>query len=90
MINWKLRFKNKATFTALVLVIISAVYKILNLCGVIPSVSQQDVIDVCTIIIDILAMLGILIDPTTDGVADSARAMSYTAPYKSEEKQLDE
>ena len=82
MINWKLRFQNKTTLTALVLVVISAVYKILNLIGIVPSIEQQQIIDICTIIIDLLALLGIITDPTTEGVADSARAMGYEEPFK--------
>ena len=82
MINWKLRFQNKTTLTALVLVVISAVYKILNLIGIVPSIERQQIIDICTIIIDLLALLGIIMDPTTEGVADSARAMGYEEPYK--------
>ena len=82
MINWKLRFQNKTTLTALVLVVISAVYKILNLIGIVPSIEQQQIIDICTVIIDLLALLGIVTDPTTEGVADSARAMGYEKPYK--------
>ena len=33
----------------------------------------------------VLAILGVVNDPTTAGVADSQRAMSYEAPYKSGE-----
>ena len=90
MINWKLRFQNKTTLTALVLVVISAVYKILNLIGIVPSIEQQQIIDIATIIIDLLALLGIITDPTTDGLSDSIRAMGYTKPYKSIEENKDE
>lgn len=90
MINWKLRFQNKTTLTALVLVVISAVYKILNLIGIVPSIEQQQIIDICTIIIDLLALLGIITDPTTAGLSDSIRAMGYMKPYKSIEENKDE
>jgi len=32
----------------------------------------------------LLVILGIVVDPTTDGINDSARAMSYTEPWKDE------
>lgn len=30
----------------------------------------------------VVAVLGVFIDPTTHGIGDSDRAMTYTAPYK--------
>ena len=30
----------------------------------------------------VLAALGVFVDPTTDGIGDSTRAMTYTAPNK--------
>lgn len=82
MINWKLRFKNKATVTTLALAVIALVYQILGMFGVVPSISENAVIDIAAAIINLLAIAGILIDPTTEGVSDSARAMGYEEPYK--------
>ena len=33
----------------------------------------------------VLAVLGIVVDPTTEGVSDSDRAMTYDAPYSDAE-----
>ena len=30
----------------------------------------------------VLAVLGVFVDPTTDGIGDSARALTYTTPSK--------
>ena len=30
----------------------------------------------------VLAILGVFVDPTTDGIGDSTRAMTYTTPSK--------
>lgn len=38
----------------------------------------------------LLVILGIVVDPTTDGINDSNRAMSYTEPWKDEKQPLDE
>jgi len=38
------------------------------------------VVNALTLIVNLLAEFGILIDPTTSGVGDSARALTYTAP----------
>lgn len=80
MINWKLRFKNKATLTAFVVTVVALVYQILGLCGVTPAVSQNDVVNVVGVVINLLAMMGVVVDPTTEGVADSELAQGYDEP----------
>lgn len=82
MINWKLRAQNKATLTALIVIIISLIYKILGIFGVVPPVSENTAVEIAATIIDVLALLGIVIDPTTKGVGDSERAMGYDRPYE--------
>ena len=42
-------------------------------------------LEVVNALFAVLAILGVVNDPTTAGVADSQRAMSYEAPYKSGE-----
>ena len=81
-INWKLRFQNKATLTALVMALVALVYQVLGVCGVVPRVSQDQVTTIISMVINILCLLGIVVDPTTAGVGDSLRAMSYDKPKK--------
>ena len=81
-INWKLRLQNKATLTALVMALVALVYQVLGVCGVVPRVSQDQVTTIISIVINILCLLGIVVDPTTDGIGDSARALSYEKPRK--------
>ena len=76
-INWKARFKNKAFVIAFITMIIAFVYSILSLFGIVPSVAEDTVTEIITLVIEFLAMLGILVDPTTDGVNDSERALTY-------------
>ena len=84
-INWILRFKNKVTLTTLVVAIIALVYQVLGLCGVVPAVSQSDVVNVAGAIINILVLLGIVVDPTTQGASDSDQALGYEEPKRIEE-----
>lgn len=79
-INWKLRFQNKTTLTALVLQAIGLVYIVLGIIGVVPAVSESNAVEVALAIIDVFAMLGIVVDPTTSGIADSSRALEYGKP----------
>ena len=81
-INWKLRLQNKATLTALVMAMVALGYQVLGVCGVVPRVAQDQVTTIISMVINILCLLGIVVDPTTAGVGDSARAMSYDEPRK--------
>lgn len=81
-INWKLRLQNKATLTALVMALVALVYQVLGVCGVVPRVAQDQVTTIISMVINILCLLGIVVDPTTAGVSDSLRAMSYDKPRK--------
>lgn len=83
MINWKVRFRNKTWLLTFLPVVVTAVYNILALLGVVPKVSEDMVLQVITTLINLLAVLGIITDPTTEGIADSTRALGYTAPCKS-------
>lgn len=78
--NWKLRFKNKATLIAIVAAAVAFVYQILGILNIVPPVTEEQAMQVLGIIINILVGLGILVDPTTAGIGDSARAMTYTEP----------
>ena len=79
-INWKLRLQNKATLTAIVVSIITLVYQVLGLFDIVPSISENELINICGMAINLLVLLGIVVDPSTSGVEDSNRAMNYEVP----------
>ena len=79
-INWKLRFQNKTTLTAIILALVALVYQVLGLFGVVPKISEAELTTVIGMVINLLCLLGIVVDPTTDGVSDSARALTYDTP----------
>lgn len=76
-LNLKARFKNKAFVIVFVTLIITFVYQILGIFDVVPSVSEDTAMNIATIIINFLATLGVLVDPTTPGISDSERALTY-------------
>lgn len=80
--NWKLRFKNKTTLLTLLVTVVAFVYNILGIFNIVPSISQDSVIQIVTLVVNALAMLGIVVDPTTSGVSDSERALQYEEPAK--------
>ena len=75
MINWKLRFKNKATLIA----IASTVILLAQQLGLkIPD----NIEDVVNTVLTLLVLLGVVNDPTTEGISDSPKAVTYTEPKK--------
>ena len=80
--NWKLRLQNKTTLTAIILALVALVYQVLGLCGVVPKISQDELTTVIGMVINLLCLLGIVVDPTTAGVGDSVRALGYDKPRK--------
>lgn len=76
-INWKARLKNKTFLITFFTLVIAFVYQILGLFGIVPSVSEHSIVNGITIVINLLGTLGVLVDPTTDGMSDSERALTY-------------
>lgn len=79
-INLRLRLKNKTTLITLLITLTAAVYKILEILGVTPKVNEKDLENLIYVVVGLLASLGIIVDPTTKGVSDSDRAMTYASP----------
>lgn len=79
-INWSLRFQNKVTLTALVLQVIAIVYAILGMFNVVPAIGEDTITNLAYMIIELFVLLGIVVDPTTNGIQDSDRAQQYTKP----------
>lgn len=79
-INWKVRFKNKAFVVTFATTVIAFIYQLLALFGIVPKVSEDTVTNLVMMIINLLATLGIIVDGTTKGIADSTRALTYDEP----------
>lgn len=79
-INWLLRLKNKATLSALIPVALGFVYQVAAILGIAVPVTQDALMQVLLLILNALVALGVVVDPTTQGVGDSERALAYTEP----------
>ena len=82
MINWKVRIKNKAFWIAIIPMVLLLAQKILFAFGIMwdsDAVARQ-IIDIIEVVFVILGLLGIVNDPTTTGISDSSRALTYTTP----------
>lgn len=83
-INWKVRFNNKdfwIHFLPSVLLLIQLVADLFGLHLDLGDIGNK-LLAIVDIVFVILALLGVVNDPTTDGLSDSARAMTYELPYK--------
>lgn len=89
-INWKIRLRNKTWLLTAIGAIVSLVYQLLNAFGITPDIGQDQVMNWVTSLLSMLAMIGVIIDPTTPGSSDSDRAMNYGAPIAADQKQKDE
>jgi len=86
--NWKVRFKNKMFWLALIPAILVLAQVVLALFDVKVDFTdlQAKLIAIVDAVFVLLSILGITVDMTTAGIKDSERAMGYTEPYKTEEK----
>ena len=75
-LNLKIRLKNKTFVITMMTTIIAFVYQMLAQFEIVPKITQDQTIQVLMLIVNILAGLGILVDPTTDGVKDSERVLN--------------
>lgn len=81
-INWVVRFKNKIWLGSFLSLIISFVFSMLRLFDVYPSITENQIVNIVNQALTFLGLIGVLQDPTTSGLGDSNRAMTYTEPYK--------
>ena len=81
-INWRVRIKNKAFWVAIIPAALLFVQQVCAVFGV--QLDFGGLKDQLTAIVGtvftLLAILGIVADPTTAGVGDSEQAMGYTEP----------
>ena len=85
-INWKVRIKNKTFWLALISAVALVAQAVAAVFGY--TIDLTTMVGKLQVVVDavfgLLVVLGIVVDPTTSGVGDSERAMSYTSPWKDE------
>ena len=83
-INWGVRFANEKFWLAFIPGALLVVSLILDLFGVKIDFGEigNKLAEIVKAVFALLAILGIVNDPTTDGMGDSKRAMTYELPFK--------
>ena len=81
-LNWKVRFKNKVWLGSFLSLVVGFIYSMLALFDVFPTVTQNLVIQLLNQVLTFLGLIGVIVDPTTAGLSDSERAMTYEEPWQ--------
>ena len=81
-INWKVRIKNKAFWLAIVPAVLLLIQVVAEAFGIALDLGElgNKIIAVVNAVFGLLAILGVVTDPTTKGVSDSERALTYDKP----------
>ena len=83
MINWKVRLRNKAFWLAFIPAALLLVQTVAALFGF--ALNLGDIGDKLLAVVNamfaLLGILGVVVDPTTQGVGDSQRALGYVEPH---------
>ena len=82
MINWTVRLKNKNFWIAAIPAVLLLVQAVAAVFGVTLDLGPlgDKLLAVVNAVFVVLAVLGIVTDPTTKGVGDSAQALTYDTP----------
>ena len=74
--NWKVRFKNKVWLTSFISFVVATVYQFLGFFEIAAPITQDMVLQIVAAALQLLSLLGIVVDPTTSGIKDSELVMS--------------
>ena len=83
-VNWKVRFKNKTWLSMFISLIVGFIFNILKMFDIFPTVTENTILNIINQVLTFLGLIGVLIDPTTAGLSDSNRAMTYVEPWNDE------
>lgn len=84
MINWKVRINNKQWWLSVIPAIALVAQAVAGVFGYTLDLSTLvgKILGVVDAVFALLVILGVVVDPTTAGIADSKRAMTYDEPWK--------
>ena len=81
-INWKARLRHKPFIVSLFSLLLLLGNQVAAIFNADFTIYNESIPTLAETILAILVLLGIVIDPTTDGIKDSERAMQYQQPHK--------
>lgn len=83
-INWTVRIKNKAFWIALVPAVLLLIQVVAAVFGITIDLGDMGnkLLAVVNAVFAVLTILGVVTDPTTNGITDSKQALEYTEPKR--------
>lgn len=83
-INWTVRIKNKTFWLSLIPAVLLLIQVVAAVFGFTLDLGDlgDKLIAVVNALFAVLVLLGIVTDPTTEGIRDSSQALTYTEPKK--------
>lgn len=83
-INWLVRIKNKNFWVAIIPAVLLLIQVIAAVFGFEIDLGDlgNRLLDVVNAAFAVMVILGVVNDPTTDGLSDSKQALTYTEPKK--------
>ena len=89
MINWKVRIKNPTFWISAIAALALVAQTVAEVFGYTIDLSTLvgKLQAVVKAVFALLAVMGIVVDPTTSGVGDSSRALGYEVPWKDDPPQ---
>lgn len=83
-INWRVRVKNKLFWTALIPAVLLLIQTVAALLGYTLDLGEigNQLLAIVEAIFTVLAIVGVVADPTTAGISDSSLALTYPEPKK--------
>ena len=83
-INWTVRLKNKTFWLAMIPAVLLLVQGVAAVFGFTIDLGDlgNKLLAVVEAVFLVLALLGVVNDPTTDGMGDSSQALTYETPKK--------
>ena len=81
-LNWKVRFKNKNFWLTIIPAMLLFIQVVASIFGFTLELGNlgDKLLGLVNAVFGILAILGVVTDPTTKGVSDSEQAMTYEKP----------
>lgn len=82
MINWRVRIKNKAFWIAFIPAVLMVAQNVLGFCGITfdATTISNELVALVGSVFSVLAVIGVVNDPTTAGMSDSKQALTYDKP----------
>ena len=81
-INWKVRVSNKMFWLSIIPAVLLLIQVVAAVFGYTLDLGDlgNKLLSVVNAVFGVLAIIGVVTDPTTAGVSDSAQALTYTKP----------